>query len=177
MARSRYKIFENNFPYFVTGTIVDWLPLFSKPDLVQILLDTLAFLQKMDRMILYAYVMMENHIHLIASSSNLSKELGDFKSFTARKIIDHLKEQHMDGILNKLAEEKQTFKHDRTYQFWQEGSHPQLIQSHDMMIQKVEYIHNNPVKRGYVADPIHWRYSSAGNYHDGIGLIPVCTEW
>ena len=83
----------------------------------------------------------------------------------------------MEKISKKLTEEKQPFKDDRTYQFWQKGSHPQLILSIDMMIQKVEYIHNNPVKRRYVFDPIHWRYSSAGNYHDGIGLLPVCTEW
>jgi len=185
MARSRYKIFDNEYPYFVTGTTVDWITVFTKPDLVQILLDSLTFMQTMNRMIVYGYVVMENHFHLIVSSGNLSKELGDFKSFTAKKIIDHLGDQIRSSgdfqkevtILKRLSDAKLPFKRDRTRQFWQEGSHPQQIQTRDMMIQKVEYIHLNPVRRGYVDDPVHWRYSSASNYFKGIGLVPVCTEW
>ncbi len=46
-----------------------------------------------------------------------------------------------------------------------------------MMWQKLEYIHNNPVVRGYVNDPIHWRYSSARNYAGQVGLVPVTTQW
>jgi hypothetical protein len=65
----------------------------------------------------------------------------------------------------------------RCCQIWQEGVHPQLIQNEIMMRQKVEYIHNNPVKRGYVDDPLHWRYSSARNYAGLPGLLEVCKEW
>jgi len=46
-------------------------------------------------------------------------------------------------------------KHDREYQCWEEDSHPQLIQNETMLRQKLEYIHYNPVKRGYVDDPTH----------------------
>ncbi|NQT53388.1 hypothetical protein HQ576_15120 [bacterium] len=60
---------------------------------------------------------------------------------------------------------------------WREGSHPQLIQGEPMMRQKVDYIHQNPVRRGYVDDPLHWRYSSARDYAGEVGLIPVCTDW
>jgi len=65
----------------------------------------------------------------------------------------------------------------RTYQLWQEGSHPELVQGETMMRQKIEYIHNNPVQRGYVDLPIHWRYSSARNYAGMEGLLPVRTTW
>jgi hypothetical protein len=68
-------------------------------------------------------------------------------------------------------------KSDREHQFWQEGSHPQMIQSDEMMWQKLEYIHNNPVRRGYVVDPLHWRYSSARNYARMQGLVDVTTDW
>jgi REP element-mobilizing transposase RayT len=92
MARSRYRIFNNVYPHFLTATIVEWMPLFTNPNVIQSILDSCQFLQKQNRWIIYAYVIMENHIHLIASSVNLSKEIGNFKSYTARKIIDFYKD-------------------------------------------------------------------------------------
>ncbi len=86
MSRSRYKIFENEYPHFLTCTIVNWLPLFGFERITEIILDSLRFLQKENRLLLYSYVIMENHLHLIASSEELSKEMGDFNSFTAKKI-------------------------------------------------------------------------------------------
>jgi hypothetical protein len=68
-------------------------------------------------------------------------------------------------------------KTDREHQVWQEGSHPEQIEGEAMMLQKLEYIHNDPVARGYVDEPIHWRYSSARNYVGMPGLIEVTTEW
>ena len=63
------------------------------------------------------------------------------------------------------------------HQIWEEGSHPQQIQNEEMMRQKLEYIHNNPVERGYVDEPTHWRYSCARNYAGLPGLFPVKTDW
>ena len=60
---------------------------------------------------------------------------------------------------------------------WQEGNHPQQIQNDDMMWQKLQYIHDNPIRRGYVDDPLHWRYSSARNYARQASLIDVVTDW
>ena len=68
---------------------------------------------------------------------------------------------------------KEKHKSDRTYQVWQEGSHPEMIGSEEMFLQKLEYIHYNPVRRGYVDDPIHWRFSSAGDYAGERGLIEL----
>jgi len=157
--------------------VVNWLPLFSSPPIVDILYTSWRFLQANERLTLYAYVIMENHLHMVATSPDLSKEIGDFKSFTARQIIDYLKEKKATNVLNQLAQGKVTHKQDRQYQVWQEGSHPQLIQGEEMMRQKVDYIHYNPVKRGYVDDPLHWRYSSARNYAEMEGLLDVTTSW
>jgi REP element-mobilizing transposase RayT len=175
VARSRYKIFEDDeyAPYFLTATVVNWLPLFNTPWVVDILLASLRFLQANGRITLYAFVIMENHLHLIAAARDLSKEIANFKSYTARQIIDQYRDQGTTHILHQLARHKQ----DRTHQFWQEGSHPQRIQGVPMMQQKIAYIHTNPVKRGWVDDPIHWRYSSARNYADLPGLLDVETEW
>jgi hypothetical protein len=60
---------------------------------------------------------------------------------------------------------------------WQEGSHAEQLSNNDMMLQKLEYMHNNPVKRGYVDNPLHWRYSSARNYAGQPALIKVVTDW
>jgi putative transposase len=177
MARSRYKIYENQQPHFLTCTVVNWLPIFGSRSVAQIILDSLQFLQEHDRLTLYAYIILENHLHLIASSSYLSKEIGDFKSFTARSIIDFFKERHARHILKLLKDSKKRHKQDSIYQLWQEGSHPELIQGEKMMRQKIEYIHNNPVKRGYVDDPTHWRYSSARNYAGQVGLLEVTRKW
>jgi len=68
-------------------------------------------------------------------------------------------------------------KRDRKYQFWQEGNHPVLIQNEEVMRQKLEYIHNNPVRRGYVDDPTHWRYSSARNYAGQDAMLEVALTW
>jgi len=117
---------------------------FLKPEVVQFVLDSLAFMQNENRLVLYSYVIMENHLHLVVSSGSLSKELGDFKSFTARQIIDFYTKNNAKPILEALSTGRQSHKKDREYQFWQEGSHPQQIQTREMMTQKIEYIHFNP---------------------------------
>ena len=126
---------------------------------------------------MYAYVMVEHHVHLIASAAQLAKEIGDFKSYTARQIIDFFEARQAVSILTALQRAKLPTKRDRQYQLWQEGSHPQLIQHDEMMRQKIEYIHQNPVKKGYVDDPTPWRYSSARNYAGQSGILDVTTAW
>src|SRR5262249_23902094 len=177
MTRSRYRIFEHGCPHFLTCTVVAWLPVFTRPETVKIILDSWRFLQTEQRLDLFGYVILENHLHLIASAADLGKEIGDFKSFTARRIVDYLQTQHAQTLLDLMAYFRARHKKDQEYQVWQEGFHPQQIRDEDMMRQKLEYIHNNPVKRGYVDEPIHWRYSSARNYAGMPGLIDVITSW
>jgi putative transposase len=177
MTRSRYRIYENEYPYFLTCTIVGWLPVFTRPATVQIIYDSWRFLHDEGRLQLYGYVILENHLHLIASAPDLAKEIGDFKSYTARKIIDHLEANNARVLLKLLCFLKAAHKTDRTYQLWQEGSHPEQIQNDAIMRQKLEYIHNNPVVRGYVDEPTHWRHSSARNYAGLPALFPVHREW
>jgi putative transposase len=177
VGRSRYKFGESDYPHFLTCTVVGWLPVFTRPDTVQILFDSWQFLQDQDRLVLLGYVVLDNHIHFIASSKNLSKEIGDFKSYTARKIIDYLQERQIHTLLDGLEYHRSRHKTDRRFQLWQEGSHPQIIETEDMLRQKLDYIHENPVKRGYISDPAHWRYSSARNYARLESLVDVTTDW
>jgi REP element-mobilizing transposase RayT len=177
MTRSRHRIFQEQCPHFLTCTVVAWLAVFTRPETVAIVLDSWRFLQAQQRLSLFGFVILENHLHLIASSADLSKEIGDFKSFTARRIIDYLVDHRATTLLDQLEYYKARHKIDQQFQLWQEGSHPQQIADEEVMRQKLEYMHFNPVKRGYVDDPIHWRYSSARNYAGMAGLIDVVTSW
>jgi putative transposase len=177
MGRSRYQFGECGFPHFLTCTVVGWLPVFTRPETVQIVLDSWQFLQDQDRLVLLGYVVLEKHIHFIASAENLAKEAGDFKSYTARRIIDYLSERLVRTLLDGMEYHKVRHKTDRPFQLWQEGSQPKIIETEAMLRQKLEYIHNNPVKRGYVSDPTHWRYSSARNYARLESLVAVTTDW
>ena len=98
-------------------------------------------------------------------------------SYTARQAIDFYVKAGNIFIIKQLAFYKLPNRIDREYQFWQEGVHPQQIQDESMLRQKIEYIHYNPVRRGYVDEPEHWRYSSARNYAGMHGVLAVCKDW
>ncbi|MEA4909629.1 MAG: hypothetical protein VB089_18550 [Anaerolineaceae bacterium] len=178
MPRSHYQFLEDDAaPYFITATVINWLPLFSNPEIVQNLFDSLQYLIDNDSLRLHAWVILENHLHLIAGAPQLSQALSRFKSFTARKSIDYYKERNNIFVLHQLAIHNGDNKPGRDYQFWQEGVHPQRIKDSQMMTQKITYIHKNPVRRGYVDVPEDWRYSSARDYAGTPGLLPVDLEW
>jgi len=176
MGRSRYKIIDSQLPHFVTCTVLHWIPAFTRPQTVAIILNSLKFLQA-EGLKLYAYVILENHCHLLVQSQQLDKDMARFKSFTARKLINYFSENNVTPILDQLKFYKKVHKQDSAYQFWQEGMHPEWIQNSEMMLQKIVYIHENPVNRGYVDQAEHWRYSSARNYLGKEGVIEVCTKW
>jgi REP element-mobilizing transposase RayT len=177
MTRTRYKIYNDEQPHFLTMTVMQWIPLFTNPEIVSIIFESLRFVQKERNVTLYAYVIMEHHLHLIASAPELRKTVKEFKSFTARAVIDYLEGRTAVHLLEKLKNAKLHHKTKSEYQVWQEGSHPEEIHSEKMLLQKIDYIHDNPVRRGYVDEPKCWRYSSARNYGGLEGLIEVKTDW
>jgi REP element-mobilizing transposase RayT len=177
MGRSRYKIHEPLAPHFLTCTVLHWIPVFTRTESVQIVIDSLKYLQNHDNLKLYAYVILENHLHLIASSDDISLSMHKFKSFTAKKILELLCEHNAKTILDQFAFYKKSHKDPTAFQIWQEGIQPKMIQSEQMMRERIDYIHLNPVKRGYVDEAVHWRYSSARNYEGNEGLIEIQRGW
>lgn len=173
MGRSRYKFHEEHYPYFVTSTIVDGLPLFMDPMICTIILEALKYAMEVNGVTVYGYVIMPNHIHLVVEGKQLSARLRVFKSYTARRIVDHLKTDNKTRTLAQLKSGKLDNHKDSEFQVWQEGFHPIQITTQKMMAQKLNYIHYNPVKSGFVSSPVHWRYSSALNYEGKEGLIPI----
>lgn len=134
-------------------------------------MEALDYRRRAGALRVFGYVLLENHFHAILAAADLSAALRDFKSYTARRILDALREAGAARVLRRLAFVKKRHKSESDYQLWQEGSHLQQIIGAAMMRQKLEYIHANPVKRGYVDAPGDWRYSSARNYagrNDGL---------
>ncbi|SMO76065.1 REP-associated tyrosine transposase [Gracilimonas mengyeensis] len=173
MGRSRYKFHQNYYPYFITSSTVGGLPLFMNPFISKIILDALCYLQNENGVSLYGYVIMPNHLHLIAEDKELSGKLRAFKSFTGRTIVDYLLEKDSKSILRQLDSNKLKNHRDSDHQVWQEGLHPKQIFSSKMFNQKMQYIHLNPVNAGFVENPAHWRLSSAINYQGDRGVIPI----
>ncbi len=177
MGRSRYKIYEPTHPHFVTCTILHWLPIFTRKESVQIVIDCLKYLQEHHNLKLYAYVILENHLHMVVQSNDLVKTMKSFKQYTAKELLILLKKENAKTILEQLKFYKKAHHKATNYQVWEEGYQPKLIQNDSMMINKINYIHQNPVKRGYVDKAEHWRYSSARDYEGVEGLIEIEKFW
>ena len=157
----------------MTSTIIEWIPVFTKKKYFDIIVQSLSYCRQEKSLKLFAYVVWDNRIHFIASADNLSQIVRDFKSYTAREIIKTTMSDNRKWVLNQFKYFKKKYKKDSEYQVWQEGFHPQIITSEEVLKQKVEYIHNNPVKNGVVEEAEHWIYSSAKNYLCNEGCIEI----
>lgn len=173
MARSNFKFYENEYPYFLTCSVVDGIDLFSDSRISQIILNAFVYLRTKMQVKIYGFVIMHNHIHLIAEGKDLSEDVRRFKSFTAREIIRYLESANRSIFLERLKRGKRNHKKESTFQVWEEGSYPKQVNTLQKMTAFMEYIHFNPVKAGFVNRSEHWRYSSGLNYLGGEGLIPI----
>ena len=162
--RTRYKINDADQIYFITCSIVEWIPVFTRKAYIDILIDSLTFCRVNKELKIFAYVILDNHLHLLISGDNLSNTIKDLKRHTAREIIKLAQKEEKLWLLNQFKYYKLKHKDDSDYQIWQEGFHPQQIISEEMLRQKIEYIHHNPVRIGLVEKAEDWIYSSARNY-------------
>ena len=165
--RTRYKFLESeNNLYFLTFTVVEKIPVFTNSQYCNVIIENFKFYQENKNLKIFNYVIMDNHVHMIMShKKDIGKVVQDFKKYTAKQALELLTNDSRQWIKYLLKFFKKSYKSVSTYQFWQEGSHPELIQTQEMYNQKVEYIHNNPVKRGLVYEDRDWYYSSARNLY------------
>jgi REP-associated tyrosine transposase len=169
--RSRYGVREPNGPHFVTLTVVAWLPVFTTGARCDILVESLEYCRKHKGLAIHGWVILDNHLHAILSCPELPQVMADFKRHTAQRILEQLEKEGCEWLLHQLSFFRAPHKKESVHQVWQEGFHPQAISSEEMMEQKLDYLHQNPVKRGLVAGPEHWRYSSA---HEWLpGAVPA----
>jgi REP element-mobilizing transposase RayT len=171
--RSRYKIAELESPHFITCTTVEWLPVFTRPKYLDIITASLTFCRQHKGLRLHAYVILDNHLHLVVFADNLSQVIRDFKRHTAKEILAAATQENKQWLLKQFEFFKGVHRGKSQHQVWQEGFHPQAIITEDMLRQKLDYIHYNPVRLGLVDRPEDWRYSSARNYLGQDGLLEI----
>ena len=164
---SRWKIVPEIPLYFITNTIVEWQPVFVEIPLFETIIESWDYCCSKKDLHLHGYVIMPNHIHAMVSSNvsnHLSEILRDMNRFTSQRITTLLKGMRRELLLNIFHQAANEEGRGNRYKVWQEGFHPVAIESGEFFQQKIEYIHQNPVRKGYVEQPEHWRYSSARNY-------------
>jgi REP element-mobilizing transposase RayT len=159
--RSRYRVLEPHAPHFVTSSVVAWLPIFTTAARCDILVDSLKYCREHKQLRVFAWVIMDNHFHAVLGAPDLPRVMADFKRHTAQRIVEQLERERCEWLLNQFEFFRAKYKTESSHQVWQEGFHPQAITDDQTWEQKLDYIHNNPVVRGLVAGPEHWRYSSA----------------
>jgi len=162
--RSRYKISDKHSQYFITSTIVNWIPVFNNKRNINSLIEALIFSQKNKDFKIYDYVIMPEHLHLICSCDKLINTVQSIKSYTSKRIIETYERENDLSILDRFITNKKLYKSQSKYQIWQEGFMPKEIISDEMFEQKSDYIHFNPVKRGLVNDILDYECSSARDY-------------
>ncbi len=171
-------IFAGN-TYYLTLTVVDWIDIFTRPVYRHIIVDSLGYCQKEKGLILHAWVVMSNHVHLIASAkedTNLSDILRDFKKFTSKKIVSTIQEapeSRRDWMLHRFAYAGTNDAKIKDYKFWKDGNEAKDLITAPFALQKLNYLHQNPVRAEIVDKAEDYRYSSAIDYAGGMGMLKV----
>ena len=165
--------------YYLTSTVVDWVDVFTRPVYKNIIVNSLIFCRQNKGLELYAWCLMTNHIHWIAGAKEgfvLYDIIRDFKKFTAVQILKAIQnepESRRDWLLHRF-EFAAKFRNDITnFKFWQDGNEPKDCRTREFTLQKLNYIHQNPVRAGIVYEAEKYVYSSAINYTGEKGLIDV----
>ncbi len=167
-----YHITDQFGTYFITMTLVGWIDLFSRKHCRDIMIDSFKYCVINKGLIIYAYVIMSSHIHMIVSASEesdgLSAIIRDLKKFTSKQLIKWTLESSQESRgdwLDVVFKYYGKFnKNNQTYQLWQQNNYPKLCVHRRFTKQKLIYIHENPVKAGIVENAEEYRYSSARNY-------------
>jgi putative transposase len=166
----KYKFHNPSAAYFVSFAAVYWIDVFTRELYLNILLKSVAFCRKHKGMELFAYCFMPSHIHFVfrAKNENPTELLRAFKSYTSKTIVEAISQNNQESrkewllwMFKNAARKKGNVA---KYQFWWHHNKPIELWSTSVIKQKLAYIHNNPVKAGYVTQPAHWKYSSARNF-------------
>jgi putative transposase len=154
------------YPQFFTATCLEWKNLLSPDKYKDIIIESLRFLVSNDRLLLYGFVIMPNHLHLVwqmKAGHKPSNVQRDFLKFTAQQIKADLVLHHP-----AVLEQFKVAAKDRTYQFWERNPLSVELWSEKIMLQKLTYIHQNPVRAKLCHLPEQYRYSSVQFYETGI---------
>ena len=175
-----HKIVNQNSLHFLTITVVGWIDVFTRQKYRDVIIQSLRYCKQHKGLVINAYVIMSNHIHIIAYAQegyNLSHIIRDFKRFTARAIIQDIIQSPEEGRSEWMLRlfkyhGKYNGKNDK-FQFWIQDNHPIELVSPSWIKQKLDYIHLNPVRSGLVDNGEKYLYSSARQYGGKKGILGV----
>ena len=167
----------DHYPQFFTATILEWKHLLKKDEFKQIIVDSLLFLKKEGSIVVNAFVIIPNHIHLIWQIQDGYKQdkiQMRFLKYTAQQIKFRLIDTN-DKMLNNFFVDAT----GREYQFWKRKPLSIDLWTQEVFIQKLIYIHNNPIKDPWnlVQYPEEYKYSSAKFYESGIDDFNLLTHY
>jgi REP element-mobilizing transposase RayT len=172
MKQGQKLTIKENKSYYLTMTVVGWIDIFTRKAYCDIIVDSLQYCIKEKGLNLYAYVIMSNHLHLIVNCNEpfqLKDTIRDFKKFTSKKILLEIQngvESRREWMLKFFKEAGNETIKNKTYKLWKTGNHAIELYNQKFTWDKVNYIHQNPVKAGFVERSIDWLYSSAKNYEE-----------
>lgn len=174
------RVTDQNGVYFITTTVVEWIDVFTRRQLADVIVESLKYCQKEKGLVIYAWCLMPNHLHMIVSAEKgvgLSDIMRDFKKFTSKKVILTIQRinESRDWMMDKFEFAARIDFKGKTYKFWQDGFHPIRLEDESLIKQKLKYIHQNPVKAGLVIEASYYNYSSAINYEGGFGLLGLAN--
>ncbi len=173
-----YKIENQKEAHFLTFQIVGWVDLFTRQIYRDIVIDSLKYCRTGKGLQIFGYVIMSNHVHLLVQSKygNLSSIIRDFKSYTSKiflKNVQHEQESRRSWMLKYFRDAAKKHRRNSIFQIWTHENHPENVFSNKFIAQKLNYIHDNPVRAGIVQNPEDYSYSSARNYADLDALMEI----
>lgn len=175
-----YQIQDEDKLHFLTLTVVQWLDVFTRPFYKDIITESLKFCQEKKGLELFAWCIMTNHLHIIARAKEgykLSDIIRDFKKFTSKQIVQEMNkdstESRREWMLWVFKRMGHKNGNNQKHQFWQQNNNPIALTSNKMMEERLEYIHQNPVKAGFVWEAKDYPYSSATDYSGTKGMLPI----
>jgi REP element-mobilizing transposase RayT len=179
MSGDKYKIADQEALYFLTFTVVKWIDVFTRKEYKVIIVDSLNYCISNKGLEIYAWVLMSNHLHLIAKAKEgfiLSHIIRDFKKFTSKQIVDKINEtgeSRREWLLDKFSFEAKRTGRAENYKLWKDDNHAVCLDNTEWIDQRLNYIHQNPVRQLIVQNPEEYLFSSAIDYADGKGLVNI----
>ncbi len=180
----KYHLGADHHAHFVTFTVIDWIDFFIRNEYKDVFLTALKHYQKNNGLEVYAYCIMTSHIHLILRSESphqLGETIKNLKGYTARtfhKILTNENnnyESRKRWLLWLMKHAGNYNSNTKDFQFWQQHNQPIELWSDEVFFQKMDYIHLNPVKSGFVSQPEDWLYSSARDHAGRKGLLDLAV--
>jgi REP element-mobilizing transposase RayT len=155
-----YRISIDTPALFITAVGKDRIPIFKTNKIKELTCAAIDEARTSAGFLLFAYVLMPDHLHMLTDAPlKPSVVLQYIKGIVARRVINYLKEQDYESSLRKLRHAD--WKRNHRFSLWQHDSDVFSVTSESKFMEKVNYIHLNPVRAGLVERAEDYRWSSA----------------